>query len=93
MNYEWDERKRTVNLEKHGLDLTDAWKVFESSEKVTFPSLRTELAEVRWIDIAKVEGVVLFLVYTLRGNLVRCISYRPAKRTERRMYYAAIEDR
>jgi uncharacterized DUF497 family protein len=93
MNYEWDERKRTVNLEKHGLDLTDAWKVFESSEKVTFPALRTELAEVRWIDIARVEGVVLFLVYTLRGDLVRCISYRPAKRKERRIYDAAIEDR
>jgi uncharacterized DUF497 family protein len=36
VTYEWDERKRTANLEKHGLDLAEAWKVFEAPLKITF---------------------------------------------------------
>jgi uncharacterized protein len=28
MDFEWDSRKRLANLRKHGLDFSDAWKVF-----------------------------------------------------------------
>ena len=93
MIYEWDERKRIGNLEKHGLDFTDAWKVYEASVKVTLPVPHAESGEVRWIDIAKVAGVVLVLVYTLRGDSVRNISFRNAKRKERRTFDAALKDR
>lgn len=93
MNYEWDDRKRNANLEKHELDLAEAWKVFESPTKRTLLAPTKESAEVRWIDIAEVEGVWLVLVYTMRGDSIRCISFRPAKRKERRGYHAACEDR
>ena len=93
MIYEWDERKRIVNLEKHGLDFADAWKVSEASVKVTLPMPHTESGEVRWIDIAEIAGVVLVLVYTLRGDSVRNISFRSAKRKERRYFDAALKDR
>ena len=53
MIYEWDERKRIGNLEKHGLDFTDAWKVYEASVKVTLPVPHTESGEVRWMDVAE----------------------------------------
>lgn len=33
--YEWDERKRVANTEKHGLDFASADLVFESEPKVT----------------------------------------------------------
>ncbi len=93
MIYEWDERKRIGNLEKHGLDFADAWKVFEASVKVTLPVPRTESGEVRWIDIAEVANVVLVLVYTIRGGSVRNISFRKAKWKERRIFDAALKDR
>jgi hypothetical protein len=91
--YEWDELKRTGNLEKHGLDFADAWKVYEASVKVTLPLPHTDSGEVRWIDIAETAGVVLVLVYTLRGDSVRNISFRNAKRKERRIFNAALKDR
>jgi uncharacterized DUF497 family protein len=91
--YEWDERKRIGNLEKHGLDFADAWKVYEASVKVTLPVPHTESGEVRWIDIAEIAGVVLVLVYTMRDNSVRSISFRNAKREERRFFDAALKDR
>jgi len=92
MNYEWDERKRDANLEKHGLDFTRADIVFESEWKVTVESGRGG-EETRFVDYCEVEGVLLALVYTLRGDAVRVISFRPAKRKERRAHHAAFEDR
>lgn len=93
MIYEWDERKRIGNIEKHRLDFADAWKVYEASVKVILPMPRTEFGEVRWIDIAEVAGVVLVLVYTMRGDSVRNISFRNAKRKERRIFDAALKNR
>ncbi len=84
--YEWDESKRLSNLSDHKLDFADAWRVYEAIDKVTYRSLYP--AEERWIDLAEVEGVVLLLVYTMRGEAVRCISFRRAKRgKERDLYY------
>jgi uncharacterized DUF497 family protein len=89
MQYEWDGQKRLANLAKHGLDFEDAWLVHEHLNRLT--SLTAYPYEQRFIDLAEVDGRVIALVYTLRGNHVRCISMRPAKRRERRVYYG--EDR
>ena len=84
--YEWDEAKRESNLRKHGLDFDDADIVFESPIKVTF-EVRSR-GEDRRLDIALVEtnGIVLALVYTVRGYNIRIISFRKASRKERRIY-------
>ncbi len=89
--YEWSEEKRLINLERHGLDFWDAWRVHEAPGKITLKSSYSD--EERWIDMAEVEGAVLLLVYTMRGGNVRCISYRRAKRRkEGRLYYEHRED-
>jgi len=84
--YEWDEAKREANLRKHRLDFRDAYLVYDHPRKITFRLQRR--AEVRYQDIALVEiaGNVLSLVYTLRGQNVRVISFRFASRRERRVY-------
>jgi uncharacterized protein len=84
--YEWDEAKREANLRKHGLDFDDADSVFENPHKVTFAI--PGRGEARWLDVALVElnGVVLALVYAVRGYNVRIISFRKASRKERRIY-------
>jgi hypothetical protein len=84
--YEWDEAKREANLRKHGLDFDDADIVYENPAKITFEI--GGRGEARWLDIALVEsgGVVLALVYTVRGYNIRIISFRKASRKERRVY-------
>jgi uncharacterized DUF497 family protein len=84
--YEWDEAKRQANLRKHGFDFDDADMVFENPNKITF--LMEGRGEERWLDIALVEtgGIVLALVYTVRGYNIRIISFRKASRKERRIY-------
>lgn len=84
--YEWDEAKRRYNLDRRGLDFADAWQVYEAEDKMTLRSPYPQ--EERWMDMAEVNGRVVVLVYTMRGDAVRCISLRYAKRgKERSMYY------
>lgn len=84
--YQWDEAKREANLRKHGLDFVDAYVVYENPSKITLSAPRD--SEDRYLDIAMVEvaGRVLSLVYALRDENVRVISFRAASKRERRFY-------
>ena len=84
MDYEWDEEKRQSNLRKHGLDFMDADWVYEAPVKVTVAASHAD--GDRCADLAEVNGRVLMLVYSLRRQTVRCISFRAASRRERKLY-------
>jgi uncharacterized DUF497 family protein len=88
-DYQWDERKRLLNLEQHKLDFEDARQVYEHTDKVTVVDPYSN--EPRYRDLAEVNGTVRLLVYTMRGTVVRCISFRAASRRERRFYYDQIK--
>ena len=91
MSYEWDEQKRLKNLERHRLDFRDAWRVYEHPDRVTVKDPYPH--EDRFRTLADINGDIRLLVYTMRGEVVRCISFRAAKRKERRFYNEQIEDR
>ena len=93
MQYTWDDDKRTANLEKHGLDFLLAPLVHEAPRTLTMPARPGADHEVRWKDIAVIQGVALSLIYSLRQETVRCISLRKASRKERRMYATAQQER
>ena len=48
MRYEWDERKRKVNLRKHGFDFLDAPPVFRGAT-LTVADDRQDYGEERFI--------------------------------------------
>ena len=86
--YEWDEAKREANLVKHGVDFMDALEVFADPLRVERVNRRREYAEERPEVVGMVRDQMLFVVYTLRGEVRRLISARRASRNERRAYYA-----
>jgi len=86
--YEWDEAKREANLVKHGVDFMDALEVFADPLRVERVNQRREYAEERREVVGMVRDQMLFVVYTLRGEVRRLISARRASRNERRAYYA-----
>ncbi len=90
--YEWDEEKRHANLQKRRLDFLDAGELMESPDALRFHA-RSVNGELRLGAIGEVDGEVLHLVYTMRENRVRCISFRKAKRKERKRYYASLQQR
>ena len=91
MIYEWDEHKRLINLEKHGLDFNDAKLVYKSLYCYTVEVFTN--GENRIAAFAYVFEVlaVLTLVITKRGKRVRCISYRYASDKEKEIYHEWLE--
>jgi uncharacterized protein len=82
---EWDPRKATANLKRHGVDFADAATVFHDEQAVT---IREDAeGEERYITIGMdALGDVLVVVYTWRGGRPRLISARKAEPRELEQY-------
>ena len=90
MNFEWDGDKNAANIDKHGIDFTDAKRIFEGPTLERIDD-RKAYGETRIAAVGIVEDRKLFVVYTMRGRTRRIISARKANRHERRAYREAIE--
>lgn len=92
MRFEWSERKRLINLSKHGLDFRDAHKVFEAPMLVAEDD-REDYGEDRWIGIGMLEGRVVIVIYTERNSAtIRIISMMKALSHEQRRYEQLLRD-
>lgn len=87
MDFEWDDKKAHLNLEKHGIDFEDAISIFEGP-MLEFRSDRE--GEQRWIAIGTIEGREITVVYTIRYGAYRVISARRARKNEREAYHKAL---
>ncbi len=83
----WDRRKNEINIEKHGLDFADAYKVFESPMMVGLDE-RKEYGEDRWIGIGLLDShrVVVIVFTEPEEDTIRVISFRKATTDERKRY-------
>ena len=86
MGFEWDERKASSNLSKHGVAFADAVGVFEDPNASTIEDERS--AEARHLTLGMdFLGRILVVSYTWRGaDRIRVISARAATPSERRIY-------
>lgn len=92
MQYEWDEKKRKLNLQKHGLDFRDAWKVFEAPILYALDE-REDYGEDRWIGIGLLDTRVIVVIFTERGHdTIRIISMMKALSHERERYQAYLRN-
>jgi hypothetical protein len=83
-NFEWDDNKRRANVAKHGIDFVDATEVFADAEQFTYRS--PHRSEERYISVGLARGRLTAVVFTQRGDKLRIISARPARRNEREHY-------
>ncbi|MBY0431995.1 MAG: BrnT family toxin [Rhodospirillales bacterium] len=88
MEYEWDSAKATSNLAKHGVDFPAATEALEDPGLLVIVDER--YAEPRYRAIGVVNGVVLSVAYTMRGDVCRIISARRASRRERETYHCTL---
>src|ERR1700678_1325694 len=82
--FEWDESKRTSNLQKHGIDFLDVRNIFDNYVLVS-PSDRRN--EKRSIVFGVVAGQGVAAICTIRRDRCRWISVRRASRNERQEYH------
>jgi uncharacterized DUF497 family protein len=86
MDFEWDSAKEQVNRKKHGVDFRTAAKVFLDPHVIEFDDLGAT-GELRFSAIGLVDDRMLFVTYTMRGDVVRIISARGAEPHEKRKYH------
>ena len=63
MDFEWDERKRQSNIERHGLDFVEAERMFEGP-LLSALDTRQDDGEDRWIGLGMSNGRVLVVAFT-----------------------------
>jgi uncharacterized DUF497 family protein len=90
LEFEWDEAKARLNLEKHGVLFLTAAAIF-LNERLERVDDREDYGEVRWIALGRVDIEVYRVVYTWRNeNLVRIVSAQRAGKNEQEIYYREV---
>jgi uncharacterized protein len=93
MNFEWDERKNEINIDKHGFDFADAHRIFDLPMVVELDE-RYDYGEDRLIGTGMLDGRVVVLVYTEPDEeTIRIISLRKALSHERKRYGQYLKNR
>ncbi|MEF8770900.1 MAG: BrnT family toxin [Candidatus Accumulibacter phosphatis] len=86
MRYTWDETKRQANLKKHGLDFSDAEKVF-AGPLLLIDDQRADYGEQRMIGIGLLDCLVVLIMHVESDEAIRIISIRRADSDETDLFY------
>ena len=84
MMFEFDKEKSDRNKEKHGIDFLQAQEIWEDPDCVMIPA-RT-IDESRLLLIGKYESKIWSAIFTFRGQIIRIISVRRARKNEEEIY-------
>lgn len=80
MRFEFDPTKSASNKAKHGIDFFEAQALWQDDGLVEAP-VPSEV-EMRFLAIGRLDGKSWTAVFTLRGEAVRIISVRRARKEE-----------
>lgn len=84
MKTEFDPVKDATNQAKHGLSLAD-FAGFDAVPVVLVDD-RADYGETRYRAFGRIDGIGHAIVYTMRGMIMRLISFRRAHEKEMRRY-------
>ena len=91
MNFEWNEAKRQINIRKHRIDFINVETIFRGYT-ITIEDDRKDYGEERFVTFGTMEGRVVAVVHTERGDSIRIISIRKATKYEQKTYFLQISD-
>ena len=80
---EWSEQKAEISRRKHGIDFDEA---LEALYRPVLIRRSDRNKEERWLAIGETDEHVIAVVFTWRGDTLRIISARRARRNEERSY-------
>ena len=73
MHFEWDERKNSDNIKKHGVSFYQAQYVFADSNRVILADLSHSQSDKRFYCLGKVGDEIITVRFTYRKNRIRII--------------------
>ncbi|MCB1338083.1 MAG: BrnT family toxin [Maritimibacter sp.] len=84
MEFEYDQAKSTANADKHGIDVDAARTIWTDEIAVVVEARST--TEPRSLIIGRIGEALWTAVFTMRGEKVRIISVRRARKNEWEVY-------
>ena len=87
MRFEWDEKKASLNLEKHKVSFHEAATVFGDALALTFEDPDHSIGEYRFLTFGlAATGKYIIVSHTDIDDIIRIISARLMTKTERKIY-------
>ena len=87
MRIVWDEPKRHTNLRDHGLDFAELNEGFDFDAALIVPTYPSRFGGSRFKAIGIFRDDLVAVIFARLGvEAVSIISFRPASRSERRLY-------
>lgn len=90
MQIEFDLDKRDKTLAERGLDFARAGEVF-GGRHLTAEDLRENYSEPRYTTLGRLDGRMVIMVWTPRGEVRRIISMRKANEREQARYAHRVD--
>ena len=93
VGFEWDEGNSEKNWVRHHVTMPECEQVFFNQPLILAGNEERSQSEQRYYALGQTDdGRRLFIVFIVRGELVRVISARDMSRRERRVYDHANEE-
>jgi uncharacterized DUF497 family protein len=91
--FEWDEGNSQKNFIGHQVSDGECEQVFFNVPLIVHEDVKHAIIEKRWFLLGKTSsGRLLFLVFTIRNQLIRVISARDMNKKERQIYYGKVKE-
>ncbi|VAX35098.1 hypothetical protein MNBD_UNCLBAC01-2068 [hydrothermal vent metagenome] len=87
VGFQWDKGNVDKNFIKHSVSARECEQVFFNVPLIISESDKHSKVESRWQGLGKTDiGRLIFIIFTIRNNLIRVISARDMLVKERRVY-------
>jgi len=83
-SFEYDVKKSEINNKKHGIDFEEAKKLWDDPNLIEIPAKTID--EPRYLIIGKIGEKYWSAIITYRGEKIRIISVRRARKEEVKIY-------
>lgn len=90
MRFTWRESKRRKNLKDHGLDFSDAPRVFEGPT-FTYEDDRFAYPEQRFVTLGFLAGMAVSIIHTETEHEIHIISFRKATKREAEILFDRVQ--
>ena len=84
MEFEFDAKKSSSNKMKHGIDFRQAQKLWDDPDLIEIPVRTSD--EPRFLVVGRIAGRYWSGIITYRGDKIRIISVRRARKEEVNIY-------
>lgn len=92
IGFDWDDGNSEKNWILHQVSRNECEQVFFNAPIIVGDDVNHSQSEPRWFLLGKADNRrLLFIVFTVRGRLIRVISARDMSKKERRIYHEKSE--